>query len=211
VIFDLDGTITRSDTLIPFLLGCFFKHPRIRMGLFLLPIDIISYLMGRMKATQLKEKFLSAFMGGLKVEWVDSWAKGFAAKLVASGCRSNMLTEIRRCQQRGDRLIICSASPWTYVQIIAETLGINEVVSTDVEVQDGSFTGRLVGENCSGEEKLRKLKHYLGNDRYEGTTVAYGDRKSDLPILRWVDEGWLLKADKLIPVRSIFENSQAEG
>jgi hypothetical protein len=31
VVLDLDGTITRSDTLIPFLAGCFVRYPRLRL------------------------------------------------------------------------------------------------------------------------------------------------------------------------------------
>ena len=206
VILDLDGTITSSDTLIPFLLGCFFRYPRVRLKMFLLPLDIISFYFKRITTTHFKERFLSAFVGGLKIDLVESWAKEFASRIVSSGCRKVVLDLIKKFQANGDRLIICSASPGIYVRFIAEGLGIAEVVSTEVEIRNGCFTGRLVGENCAGEEKLRRLKHYLRTEKYPGTALAYGDRKSDLAILKWVDEGWLLRGDKLIPAKLLQRN-----
>ena len=98
-------------------------------------------------------------------------------------------------------MIICTASPRIYVRFIAERLGVAEVISTELEIKDGCYTGKLLGKNCAGEEKLRRIKKYLGTDRYNGVALAYGDRKSDLSLLKWADEGWLLKGNKLIPAR----------
>jgi len=202
VIMDLDGTITTSDTFIPFLLGWFLRHPRFRAGLLFLPLGIFLFLLGLFDTTRLKEIFLKAFIGGLNTNLVQSWAREFASRIIASGCRPRVLGLIKEFHKNGDRLIICSASPQIYVRFIAERLGIVEVISTELEIKDGCYTGKLFGKNCSGEEKLRRIKKYLGTDHYNGVALAYGDRKSDLSVLKWADEGWLLKGNKLIPARS---------
>ena len=197
VVLDLDGTITKSDTLIPFLAGCFVRYPRLRLGLLLLPMYLLRFVASLISATEFKERLLTAFVGGLRVSSVESWARKFARRVIDSGCNSEVLSFIERSQARGDRLIVVSASPDIYVPLIAGNLGIGETVSTRAEVNAGRYTGRLLGENCKGAEKLRRLKEYLEATRCESMAIAVGDEDSDLPVLEWADEGWMVTAGRM--------------
>lgn len=192
VIFDLDGTITRSDTLVPFLAGCLVRFPRFRANMFLLPFDIVRFGLGRISAGIMKERLLRAVIGGLPVEDVDRWAQTFASRVVAARCHGNMLYLIKEHQAQGDRVILLSASPSLYVRLIGQALGISEIVATEVEIKQGCYTGALVTSNCAGHEKLRRIRKHLGTDKYAGKTLAFGDRESDRPLLEWADEGWFV-------------------
>lgn len=193
VIFDLDGTITRSDTLIPFLVGCLVRFPRLRATMFQLPFDMIRFGLGRISAGAMKERLLRAVIGGLPVEDVDRWAQTFASRVVAGRCYASMLNLIKERQAQGDRVILLSASPSLYVRLIGQALGISEIVATEIEIKKGRYTGALVTPNCAGHEKLRRIREHLGADRYAGNTLAFGDRESDRPLLEWADEGWFVK------------------
>lgn len=196
VIFDLDGTITRSDTLIPFLAGCLVRFPRLRANMFLLPFDMVRFGLGRISAGTMKERLLSAVIGGLPVKDVDSWAQTFASRVVAGRCHGSMLNLIKGHQAQGNRVILLSASPGLYVRWIGMALGISEIVTTEVEVKQGCYIGTLVPLNCAGHEKLRRIREYLGADKYAGKTLAFGDRESDRPLLEWADEGWFVRGTR---------------
>ena len=196
VILDLDGTITFSDTLLPFLWGCFLRFPRLRPGLFLFPLHCLLFLLRCSNATLLKQQLLTTVIGGLPVASVDEWARQFAKRIIASRCRPQMLDLIKRHQQNADRLVVLTASPSIYVRSIAEGLDISEIIATEIEVRDGHYTGRLLSMNCAGIEKLRRIQEYLRLERNEACIVAYGDRKSDIPVLEWADEGWLIRDRK---------------
>lgn len=193
VIFDLDGTITRSDTLIPFLAGCLVRFPRVRANMFLLPFDMIRFSIGRLSAGTMKERLLRAVIGGLPVEDVDRWAQTFATRVVVAQCHGSMLNLIKEHQAQGDRLILLSASPSLYVRWIGQALGISEIVATEIEIEQGRYTGVLVTPNCAGHEKLRRIREHLRADKYAGKTLAFGDRESDRPLLEWADEGWFVR------------------
>lgn len=197
VVVDLDGTITKSDTLIPFLTGCFLRHPRFRLRLLALPLDILAFAVGRFDTTEFKERLLTAFIGGLPAGLVDSWAREFASRIVDSGCRPAILSFIRQALERENRLVVLSASPEIYVRAIAQNLGITETIATRVEVHSGRYTGKLLGTNCKGQEKLRRLKEYLETHRYEGLTMAIGNEESDLAVLEWANEGWMVRDGRM--------------
>jgi len=210
VILDLDRTITTSDTLVPFLLGCFFRYPRMSFRLCLLPVDALLFLAGRLSATRFKERMLTAFVANLSVATLWSWAREFARRVTESGCNPEVLSFIKQCQERGDRLIIVSASPDIYVPLLAANLSITETVTTRTEVTSGRYTGRLVGENCKGAEKVRRLTEYLKAEPDDFFTVALGDDDSDLPLLSWANLGIRVRKGRLVPLNAAGPHRASE-
>lgn len=87
--------------------------------------------------------------------------------------------------ERGDRLILLSAGPQELVGAVADVLGFHDALGTVGEVADGHYTGRLLGDFCHGDGKLRRLRTLLGPLELR-RTAAYGDACSDLPVLRAV-------------------------
>lgn len=86
---------------------------------------------------------------------------------------------------RGDGLVLLSAGPQELVEAVARALGIPTALGTVAEVEDGRYTGRLVGPFCHGDGKLTRLRAVLGPVELLHTS-AYGDAASDLPVLRAV-------------------------
>ena len=82
------------------------------------------------------------------------------------------------------RSLLLSASPDIYLNLLANYLGVNMTISTQLEWKNGLLTGRLQGENCRGQQKLLRLlavydEHLTAWDQ----SYAYGDSLSDIPIL----------------------------
>ena len=83
-------------------------------------------------------------------------------------------------RQAGRETVLVTASTENYMQIIADELGFSALLATPLN-PDGT-----VGENCRGEEKPRRIRDWLREQGLEAdfaASFAYGDSKSDLPML----------------------------
>ena len=60
-------------------------------------------------------------------------------------------------------------------------------LATQMEVLDGSLTGRLQGKNCYGPEKVRRINEVVDKSDYD-ITFAYGDSRGDLEMLKMSDK-----------------------
>ena len=70
------------------------------------------------------------------------------------------------------------------------SLGADAVLATGLEVgPDGALTGRYDGKNCRGEEKLRRLRAWIGEEEPAGRLWAYGNSRGDLRMLSAADVG----------------------
>lgn len=122
------------------------------------------------------------------MEWCEVYSQTVVKKHVYLDAR-RILQEKLSC----GRVILVTASIECYVIPIAQALGIDEVICTKLERDStGAFTGRIEGANCYGEEKVNRLKDYLG-DQCNGSLIsAYSDHQSDLPLLKFAAHGYAI-------------------
>ena len=195
-VFDLDGTLLTHDSFLPFLVRYTLRRRRF-WPLAVLPPYVLLYLARLWSDRRAKERLLTAFFGGQPLERIADHAEAFNEVWVKRRLRSPLIERLRRHQEAGDRVILLSASPDLYVNAIARMLGIAEVVATRVGRDGDLCTGRIVGDNCKGKHKVEMLRRHLGRDSAPAGSAAYGDSKSDLPILRWVERGYLVRGGAL--------------
>ncbi len=190
-VFDLDGTITRHDTLMPFVLACLWRRPwRLPRLLLLAPIAL-AFLIHRDRG-RFKGTLLRATLGGLPREWLEARAAGFVPRLLRRGVFAEALAAIARHRAQGDRLLLMSASVDLYVPMIGRALGFAETLCTRVRWRaDGRLDGRLASANCRGEEKRRLLQALLARSP-DSRLYAYGNSGADLPHLRLAQQAWLV-------------------
>jgi HAD superfamily hydrolase (TIGR01490 family) len=101
--------------------------------------------------------------------------------------RALKLIEMHR--QRGDLLLIITATNQFLAQPIASLLGIENIIATKLECIDGYFTGRIVGTASYQEGKVECIKAWLKTNNIEGSieSIFYSDSHNDLPLLSYVD------------------------
>lgn len=198
-VFDLDGTLIDADSLLPFLVG-YARHCGRTWPLIRLPIDLGLYAAGMVRDQVTKERLLRLFCGGRELEPIREYARTFFDRWLPKHWRRNVVERLEEHQRNGQRVIVVSASPDLYVPLIAESLKVSEVVCTRVGQRDGLCLGSIVGTNCKGEAKVAMLLDYLGHELPPGS-FAYGDSKSDLPLLTAVESGYLCdRRGRLTPV-----------
>ncbi len=193
-VFDLDGTLTWRDTLLPFLTGYLARHPRHWFRLWRLPPSLIAYLIGLGGRGALKSRLIRMVMGGDPRAAIDSWAADFVEALPARRAfRPAALRVVEQHRQAGDHLILMSASPDLYVPRIGRLLGFEATICTELFWRGERLLGTLKGANRRGEEKVRCLEAL--RSRYPGKPlIAYGNGRSDLAHLLRADRAVLVNA-----------------
>jgi phosphatidylglycerophosphatase C len=180
--FDLDGTLTRRDTLMPFLSRVIGRDRATRAALATsLPLARAIAPGGRHR-DMAKAAFLRRVLAGLPVAALAEAAEAFADHVVAHGLRPDVRERVDWHRGQGHELVLVSASPELYVSPIGRRLGFDTVLATRLEVDaDGRLTGRLVGANCRGPEKVARLREWRSNGLV--VAYAYGDSAGDREML----------------------------
>ena len=101
-------------------------------------------------------------------------------------------------------MILASASLEPYLVPLGERLGVDGVVCTRLERDaDGRLTGRLVGANCRGPEKARRLRAWLAAEGLDDAELwAYGDSAGDASCSAAADHAVWVAGRDLVPSRS---------
>ena len=194
-LFDLDGTITRRDTLFPYVMSVVWRRPvRLLSVLARMPAALLRFAFGGRDRGRLKETLIVSGLGGLTRDELAVATRRFVSRLQARGLHADALARIEAHRSQGDHMVLMSASPDIYVPAIARALGFNETICTGVRWDGMRLGGELVTENRRGEEKGRCVENL--RQREPGCTiVGYGNSASDVPHLRLCDRGFLVNGD----------------
>ncbi len=108
-------------------------------------------------------------------------------KMVKPHIRISAFEEIRRHRENGARTVILSASTNYGCQPVREYLGMDDIITTKLEVRDGIFTGNLDGDYCYGPVKLKKAMEYCIRHNFDMEKAwYYGDALADMHIMERV-------------------------
>lgn len=193
--FDFDGTLTRRDTVVPFLREIAGTAPLLA-GLAARAHRLVPAATRRdrdlLRAIATEQVFT-----GRSVDEVTAAAAAFGRRVTASCLRADTVARLRWHLEVGHRVVIVSASYEQYVRVVAAELGAEAVLATRLEAIDGTYTGRLDGGNCRGATKLTRLDQWLAEHelgRARASIWAYGDSAGDRELLAAADHPhWVRK------------------
>ena len=194
-VFDLDGTLTWRDTLLPFLLSFLRRHPRRVMGLWRMPFALLSFVAQGRDRGALKSRVIRMVMGGAARTDIDACADAFVDTLrPRHRLRPAALAALEAHRTAGDHLVLLSASPDLYVPRIGRRLGFERTLCTELEWRADRLEGALRTANRRGAEKLRCLT-WLRTQYPDLPIVAYGNSASDLDHMRQADRALLVNGN----------------
>lgn len=187
--FDFDGTLTTSDSVVPFLRRFLWRRPALVGVVRRTPAGLVAA--AKRDRDGLRSAATAALLRGVPAAAVDHHASEFAEEIIASRLRPDTTQRLAWHIAQGHRVIFVSASYESYLLPIAAHLGAEAVLSTRLAVgPDGRCSGQLEGANCRGAEKVRRLNAWLrerGLERDNVTVWAYGDSNGDLELLADAD------------------------
>lgn len=199
-IYDMDRTITHAPTWTAFLIAA--SPGRVPWRLALLPAAGLAagaYAARLLNRAQLKQVTQRLILGGaLPPDSAIAAAARFADRVAVSGVFAGARAQIARDKAAGHRLVMATASYGFYAGAIAERLGFDDVIATNVHHDaQGRLLPRIAGENCYGPAKLRMIEAWLAREgiaRSDAHVRFYSDHVSDAPTLDWADEAFAVNA-----------------
>lgn len=187
-VFDLDGTITRRDTYVQFLLFCLRSMPQRLLRIPLLVVYLIIHKVGLRSNHWLKAIYLRTVVGGVGGARLEDLCEKFYQSTMANNIKQGALAELAELRGKGYKIVIATASFDFYVYKVANALLADEVLCTVAELdKKGCVTGNIAGRNCLGEEKASQVMQLISSRGWSGVNRAYSDDKVDLPLLNMAE------------------------
>lgn len=205
--FDFDGTISRRDTLLPFLAQVAgrrrFAAVWARIG--------ATGARGRVPLSDrdaVKEEMIRLLLAGRSGDELRSHGERYARDLLSDALRPMVVDRVHRHRDRGDTTVIVSASLVYYLQPLARELGMDGAIGVEPEESGGVLTGRLTRPNVRAEQKAVRLREWLGlgpEDPLTGPLSGYGNTSGDHALLAMSDRAyWLGRPGKVPPGAEIL-------
>lgn len=181
-IYDFDNTIYKGDTNKDILLYSFKKHPfKVIKALKKTKKLERDYKRGLITFERVKEAMLSFLF---EIDDLD----GYIEKFVSSHMKNIKPWYLSRKNYYD---IVISASYELWIIPFCKKLGIRYVLATKTDKE-----GHIIGKNCKGEEKVKRLASTIPNAQI---VTSYSDSESDLPILNLAKTAYVVEGNKLIP------------
>jgi phosphatidylglycerophosphatase C len=175
--FDFDGTLTISDSLVPFLAAVAGRATVLR-ALGAESPRLAWAAAGRGDRDVVKERVLTRVLAGIPYADVEAAGREFATRLARTAVTTEGRDRIAWHRREGHDVVIVSASLDVYLDEVARDLGVVHVLCTSLVADErGSCTGELRGANCRGVEKATRLRAFIHDDDVE--LWAYGNSRGD--------------------------------
>jgi HAD superfamily hydrolase (TIGR01490 family) len=187
-IFDLDNTLIAGDS----------DHS---WGEFLVAENIVD----RQYYKTMNDKFYADYESGcldilaylefslepltrLSMENLESLHKKFMRDVINPMKLEQAADLINHHRQAGDRLLVITSTHRFIVEPICESLGINEIIATDLEIIDNKYTGKVEGTPTYKEGKVIRFHQWLETQKVRNKgSYFYSDSINDMPMLLEVD------------------------
>lgn len=186
-IFDLDGTLTKKDTYLPYLMGFLIRNPKYWLRSVVLPFAVLMFYFKLRNNQWLKETFLKAIFKGEHLDNVQKWNNKYLSELYRHEMNDDIVSILKEKQSEGDIVILATASLDIYIYDIAKELNISHVICTLTKKNEGVIEGELDGKNCYGPEKLNRIQTYLKENNLSGEIYFYSDHASDYSVMEFSD------------------------
>lgn len=102
----------------------------------------------------------------------------------------DVLEKLLALKELGYSVLLVSGGYDIYLQYFVDEFALTDLISTKVGFKDDVCTGKFDGIDCLREGKIEMLNQYFVEK--PNYSVAFSDSISDLPFLKWVNEGFVV-------------------
>ena len=197
--FDVDNTLIQGASIFLFALGL-VEHGFVRRR------DLVGMLWKQMKfrisgsenaadVAKAREQALEFFQGHSVAEMVELAEKIFDDKIDERIYHDT--SELAQLHlHAGQEVWLVTATPVQLAQVIARRMGFTGALGTVAEVEDGKFTGRLVGDILHGPGKKHAVAALAASSGLDlRRCTAYSDSANDIPMLSMVGTAIAINPD----------------
>lgn len=204
-IFDIDYTITRKESLMEFYKYIVTKDKK---NIRFLPRALFSGLMYGLKVydeKRVKESFLK-FIDKIEEKDLAILTKEFYEDRLSKILYKDALKMIKELKAKGYMVVLISASPEFYIKEFYAIEEVDLIIGTKFKFDGGKFKREMHGDNCKGEEKVRRLYKVLEEKNIEvdfKNSYMFSDSLSDKPLFDLVGKPYLINYGKKHHIESL--------
>ncbi|WP_346235350.1 HAD-IB family hydrolase [Lysinibacillus telephonicus] len=187
--FDIDKTIIKKDSMFLFVWFGLKKRPRTFPVLLPIFFFTILYTLRLISSKRVKEYYFYSIKF-LKEEDLHEFYLMLKKHIFIEA-----MEELQSRKNEGCYNLLVSASPYAYVKYFKEIPYVDDVIGTELVIKNDFYINRINGDNCKGEEKVRKIEKHLKQLGYVidfNNSYAYSDSLSDLPMLALVRNSFIV-------------------
>lgn len=184
--FDLDRTITKAIS------GRALARRALSKG-FMKVSDIslaaylgLAYRFGLADPVMIMEK-MTGWVKGLPEQVLTDLCAEISRDVMLPSIHREVFDELKMHRSKNAKTVILSSTLRPVCEEVADYLGMDDIICSELEVINGYMTGRPVGHLCYGVEKLKKIEEYCEmNNSTPKESWYYADAFVDLPALSLV-------------------------
>lgn len=202
MVFDFDDTLIEGDSL-PRFVRRLVGSARFSVAFAgALASASAARLQGRDWKSALKAAFLRRALAGVALADAQALAEEMRGELNWKIAQRDALLAGHAA---GDLVVVASGALDIYLPILLGELPVDRVLATEMEVEGGRLTGRMLTENCVRAAKRARVERLLAEDGPFLRSTGFGNAPSDLPFLELMEHRVLVPLGPDIPAETPAE------
>lgn len=141
---------------------------------------------------------------GISNEKVSQYAEAFYEERVMPNIIVPIYELLKLHMKNGDYVLVISGGYAPYIKVFSERHNLKGFFATEMAHDTQNLTGLFSGKDCLYGQKVVLVEKYLNENSVDYTkSIVYSDSPSDLPLLKWADEGIVISKHKSQPWAAI--------
>jgi HAD superfamily hydrolase (TIGR01490 family) len=197
--FDIDNTVVRGASIFYLAMGLARRK-------FFTRRDVVGFVRNQVKYRMVGFENVShmadatemalGFVEGHAVSEVVTMGREIFDETIVAKVYPGTLAQARAHLDAGQRVWLVSAAPMELATIIAKRLGLTGALGTVSQIENGVYTGRLVGRPLHGPAKAEAIKALAVREGLDlSRCSAYSDSSNDIPMLSLVGDPCAINPD----------------
>lgn len=209
--FDLDKTIIATSSAFAF--GKEFLHNGMitRQEAWDLYLSKAQYMLMGQSSEKMDSTrdALAQMVAGWDVKDIQRITRDTLREVVAPAIYAEARQLIDDHVAAGHHVIIISASAKILVEPIAEELGVDTVVATEMAIENGKLTGEIT-HYLKGDAKAEAVRQFAAEHGFDlDNSYAYSDSATDIPMLELVGNPVAVNPDRALKKHALTNGWQA--
>ena len=108
---------------------------------------------------------------------------------------------------KGEEVWLVTATPLDMASLIVKRLGFTGALGTKAEIENGVYTGKMIGNLLHGREKALAIIELANRNGFSlENCYGYSDSHHDIPLLEAVGNPRVINPDALLRIRAFRDN-----
>lgn len=189
-VFDFDATLAKGDSLWPFLIKA-VGRPKCYWAFACAAMCYLTHLRTKDSRTLIKKVLLEKTLKGERLETIEEAIN----EMEHWPCWMKTIDELKRHHKAGHHILIASGGLDLYIKSMLKSLPYDDILCTEMEVINGTLTGRMASGNCVRQSKAARVKEYMETHGPFSESWGYGNEPHDLPMMAHLDRGIVVEKE----------------